>query len=250
MKKVVDSFQQQLFAGKCIVVSGASSGIGLAIACGFAALGAQVEAIGSSETKIAAARNDTQASGIRFHRLDVRDSNAVATWMRDRPQIDVLINAQGIARPGDEWSEPEFLNVMDVNLNSAFRLTMSALPQLEASRGSVINIASMLSFLADAEVPAYTASKTGILGLTRALAHRFGAKGIRVNAIAPGYHRTDMTRALWENPADEARISQRSALKRWGTVDDLVGAAVFLSSDSAAFITGVVLPVDGGYHTG
>ena len=250
MKKVVDSFQQQLFAGKCIVVSGASSGIGLAIACGFAALGAQVEAIGSSETKIAAARNDAQASGIRFHRLDVRDSNAVATWMRDRPQIDVLINAQGIARPGDEWSEPEFLNVMDVNLNSAFRLTMSALPQLEASRGSVINIASMLSFLADAEVPAYTASKTGILGLTRALAHRFGAKGIRVNAIAPGYHRTDMTRALWENPADEARISQRSALKRWGTVDDLVGAAVFLSSDAAAFITGIVLPVDGGYHTG
>lgn len=250
MKKVVDSFQQQLFAGKCIVVSGASSGIGLAIACGFAALGAQVEAIGSSETKIAAARNDAQASGIRFHRLDVRDSNAVATWMRDRPQIDVLINAQGIARPGDEWSEPEFLNVMDVNLNSAFRLTMSALPQLEASRGSVINIASMLSFLADAEVPAYTASKTGILGLTRALAHRFGAKGIRVNAIAPGYHRTDMTRALWENPADEARIAQRSALKRWGTVDDLVGAAVFLSSDAAAFITGIVLPVDGGYHTG
>ena len=250
MKKVVDSFQQQLFAGKCSDVSGATSGIGLATACGFAALGAQAEAIGSSETKIAAARNDAQASGIRFHRLDVRDSNAVATWMRDRPQIDVLINAQGIARPGDEWSEPEFLNVMDVNLNSAFRLTMSALPQLEASRGSVINIASMLSFLADAEVPAYTASKTGILGLTRALAHRFGAKGIRVNAIAPGYHRTDMTRALWENPADEARISQRSALKRWGTVDDLVGAAVFLSSDAAAFITGIVLPVDGGYHTG
>jgi len=174
MKKVIDSFQQQLFAGKCVVVSGASSGIGLAIAHGFAALGAQVEASGSSETKIAAARNDTQASGIRFHRLDVRDSGAVSAWMRDRPQIDVLINAQGIARPGDEWNEHGFLEVMDVNLNSAFRLTMSALPQLEASRGSVINIASMLSYLADAEVPAYTASKTGILGLTRALAHRFG----------------------------------------------------------------------------
>jgi len=250
MKKVVDSFQQQLFAGKCVVVSGASSGIGLAIAYGFAALGAQVEASGSSEKKIAAARNDTQATGIRFHRLDVRDSGAVSAWMRDRPQIDVLINAQGIARPGDEWNEPGFLEVMDVNLNSAFRLTMSALPQLEASRGSVINIASMLSYLADAEVPAYTASKTGILGLTRALAHRFGPKGVRVNAIAPGYHQTDMTRALWENPVDEARIAQRSALKRWGTVDDLVGAAVFLSSDAAAFITGIVLPVDGGYHTG
>jgi NAD(P)-dependent dehydrogenase (short-subunit alcohol dehydrogenase family) len=250
MKKVVDSFNPSLFSGKCVVVSGATSGIGLALAHGFVALGAQVEATGSSEAKIAAAVSDAQNAGIRFHRLDVRDSAAVTAWMQERAQIDVLINAQGIARPGDEWSEPGFLDVMDVNLNSAFRLTMSALPQLEASGGCVINFASMLSYLADAEVPAYTASKTGILGLTRALAHRFGPKGIRVNAIAPGYHRTDMTRALWGNPADEARIAQRSALKRWGTVDDLVGAAVFLSSDAAAFITGITLPVDGGYHTG
>ena len=250
MKKVVDSFQQQLFAGKCIVVSGASSGIGLAIACGFAALGAQVEAIGSSETKIAAARNDTQASGIRFHRLDVRDSNAVATWMRDRPQIDVLINAQGIARPADEWTEETFLDVINVNLSSAFRLSMAALPQLETSKGCVINIASMLSYLADPTVPAYTASKTGLLGLTRALAHRFGPQGIRVNAVAPGYHTTEMTRDLWENPSEAARIAQRSALKRWGSVDDLVGVTIFLCSPAAAFITGVVLPVDGGYHTG
>ena len=169
MKKVVDSFNPSLFSGKCVVVSGATSGIGLALAHGFVALGAQVEATGSSEAKIAAAVSDAQNAGIRFHRLDVRDSAAVTAWMQERAQIDVLINAQGIARPGDEWSEPGFLDVMDVNLNSAFRLTMSALPQLEASGGCVINFASMLSYLADAEVPAYTASKTGILGLTRAL---------------------------------------------------------------------------------
>jgi NAD(P)-dependent dehydrogenase (short-subunit alcohol dehydrogenase family) len=108
----------------------------------------------------------------------------------------------------------------------------------------------MLSYLADVEVPAYCASKTGILGLTRALAHSFGVAGVRVNAIAPGYHRTDMTRALWESPASASKISARAALKRWGEAEDLVGAALFLASPAAAFVTGVTLPVDGGYMSG
>jgi NAD(P)-dependent dehydrogenase (short-subunit alcohol dehydrogenase family) len=108
----------------------------------------------------------------------------------------------------------------------------------------------MLSYLADVDVPAYCASKTGILGLTQSLAHAFGGAGVRVNAIAPGYHRTDMTRAFWESPPSAERIAARSALKRWGEVDDLVGATLFLSSPAAAFITGVTLPVDGGYVTG
>ncbi len=250
MKTFLDSFNPQLFHTKTVVVSGASSGIGLAVARGFAALGAQVFATGSSEKKLAQASSDAKNKGIHFDRLDVRQSNEVARWMKQHPAIDVLVNAQGIARPGSEWTEETFLDVLDVNLTSAFRLAMAALPQLEQSRGAVVNFASMLSYLADAEVPAYTASKTGILGLTRALAHRFGPQGIRVNAVAPGYHTTDMTRDLWENPVEEKRIAQRSALKRWGSAEDLVGAVVFLASPAAAFITGVVLPVDGAYHTG
>ena len=233
-----------------MVVSGALSGIGLAIARGFSELAASVFATGTSESKLEIARRDAMNSGITFDRLDVRDTSAVNQWMGKLQAIDVLVNAHGIARPGDEWNEETFLDVIDVNLSSTFRLTMAALPQLEASRGSVVNIASMLSDLSDTEVPAYTASKTGLLGLTRALAHRFGPKGIRVNAAAPGYHVTEMTRGLCKNPAEESRIAQRSALKRWGTVDDLVGATVFLSSSAAAFVTGIVLPVDGGYHTG
>ncbi|WP_175857712.1 SDR family oxidoreductase [Burkholderia anthina] len=250
MQDIIDSFGRRLFDGKRVIVSGGSSGIGLAIARGFAALGADVVATGTSAAKFDTARSDRANDGIHFERLDVRDRGEVSRWMAAQPRIDVLVNSQGVARPGDEWSEDTFLDVMDINLSSAFRLTMAALPKLEAARGSVVNIASMLSYLADAEVPAYTASKTGVVGLTRALAHRFGHAGVRVNAVAPGYHRTEMTRGLWEDQEVEARIAGRSALKRWGTVDDLIGATVFLCTPAAAFVTGAVLPVDGGYHTG
>jgi NAD(P)-dependent dehydrogenase (short-subunit alcohol dehydrogenase family) len=250
MQEILDTFHPGLFAGRHVIVSGGSSGIGLSIAQGFARLGARVTATGSSEDKIAARQRDAQPGDPRFARLDVRDAEAVGRFMAEAGAIDVLVNGQGIARPGDEWDEATFAEVLDVNLTSAFRLTMAALPALKASRGAVVNVASMLSYLADAEVPSYTASKTGVLGLTRAMAHRFGPDGVRVNAIAPGYHRTDMTRALWSNPPDAERIAARSALRRWGTVDDLVGAAVFLCSPAAAFITGVALPVDGGFHTG
>lgn len=250
MKDIIQSFSAGLYAGKQVLVSGGSSGIGLAIAQGFAALGARVTATGTSAAKLDQAASAAASQGIRFDTLDVRDGAAVGRFMAAQPAIDVLVNAQGVARPGAEWNEADYLEVMDINLNSHFRLAMAALPQLKAARGAVVNLASMLSYLADAEVPAYCASKSGVLGLTRALAHRFGPDGVRVNAVAPGYHRTDMTRGLWEDPVHEARIAQRSALKRWGTVDDLVGACAFLCSPAAAFITGVVLPVDGGYHTG
>jgi NAD(P)-dependent dehydrogenase (short-subunit alcohol dehydrogenase family) len=108
----------------------------------------------------------------------------------------------------------------------------------------------MLSYLADESVPAYTASKTGIVGLTRAMAHKYGRDGVRVNAVAPGYHRTEMTKPLWLQPDSEAKIAERSALKRWGTTEDLVGPILFLCSPAAAFVTGVTLPVDGGYSVG
>ena len=106
----------------------------------------------------------------------------------------------------------------------------------------------MLSYVVDDAVPAYSASKTGLLGLTRTLAHRFGPEeGIRVNAIAPGYHKTDMTKGLWSDPESAAKIAAKAALKRWGTVEDLVGTAVFLCSPAALFVTATTLPVDGGY---
>ena len=247
MREIIESFKPGLFAGKSVLVSGGSSGIGLAIAQGFAAMGATVTATGTSDAKMAKARAHPDSRGISFAALDVRSRPAVDAFIGSMDRLDVLVNAAGIARPGTEWEEDGYLDVIDVNLNSVMRLSMAARPLLQAGPGSIINIASMLSYLSDDSVPAYCASKTGVLGLTRALAHRFGPHGIRVNAIAPGYHKTDMTKALWDDPVPAERIRVKTALKRWGSVDDLVGTALFLASPAAAYITATTLPVDGGY---
>jgi NAD(P)-dependent dehydrogenase (short-subunit alcohol dehydrogenase family) len=244
------AFRPGLYEGKTVLVSGATSGIGLAIAEGFASFGARVIATGSSAAKLETLRADASLAHIRFAQLDVRDAEAITRFVADLEALDVLVNAAGVARPFDEYRDDVFREVLDVNLTAAMRLSMAARALLESSKGAIVNIASMLSYLADVEVPAYCASKSGVLGLTRSLAHAFGVAGVRVNAIAPGYHRTDMTRPLWESPASAQKIAARTALKRWGEAEDLVGAALFLASPAAAFVTGVTLPVDGGYVSG
>jgi NAD(P)-dependent dehydrogenase (short-subunit alcohol dehydrogenase family) len=247
MDEIIATFRPDLFAGKRVLVSGASSGIGLAMAQGFARLGAEVTATGTSAAKLAEAKADPANKGIRFAPLDVRDRKAIDAFIATFPSLDVLINAAGIVKPEEEFSEEGYLDVIDVNLNSVMRLSMAARPLLQKTKGVIINTASMLSYVVDDSVPAYCASKTGILGLTRALAHRFGQDGIRVNAIAPGYHKTNMTKPLWSDPKPAAIIARKAALKRWGTVDDLVGAAIFYASPASAFVTATTLPVDGGY---
>lgn len=247
MHQTLDTFAKDLFAGRHVIVSGATSGIGLDIARGFAGLGAQVTATGSSADKIAAIGPQ---DGIGFTQLDVRDRAAVKAFCAAQSRCDVLVNGAGIARGGAEWDEDIFLDTMDVNLNSQFRLAMGLRDRLAEARGSIINIASMLSYMADPGVPAYTASKTGVLGLTRALAHKWGRDGIRVNAVAPGYHKTDMTKPIWSVPFGEEAVSRRTALGRWGTTVDLVGPCLFLASPAAAYVTGMCLEVDGGFVTG
>lgn len=250
MDEIIATFRPGLYEGRRVLVSGASTGIGLAMARGFRDLGAEVIATGSSPHKLDAAKADPVNAGIRFEHLDVRNKAAVDAFVGALPSLDVLVNTAGIARPDAEWTEETYLEVIDVNLNSAMRLSMAAYPLLKASKGVIINTASMLSYLVDDSVPAYTASKTGIVGLTRALAHKFGPDGIRVNAIAPGYHKTAMTQPLWSDPVPAEKIAKKSALKRWGTVDDLVGTALFLASPAAVFVTATTLPVDGGYVVG
>ena len=250
MDDILATFRPDLFAGRTVLVSGASSGIGLAIARGFAACGASVVATGTSDAKLDAARAETGDADIRFATLDVRDQRAVEAFIAAMERMDVLVNAQGVARPFDEFRDEVFRDVIDINLTSAMRLATAARPQLGRTRGAIINIASMLSYLGDAAVPAYGASKTGLLGLTRALAHAWGPDGIRVNAISPGYHRTEMTKPLWSEANSFEAIERHAALRRWGTTGDLVGAALFLASPAAAFITGADLPVDGGYVVG
>ncbi|GAB0112618.1 SDR family NAD(P)-dependent oxidoreductase [Acidisoma sp. C75] len=248
MTDKTQTFREGLFADQHVIVAGATSGIGLDIARGFAKLGAKVTALGSSAEKIAGL--GAEAGDVRFVQLDVRDRPAVKAFCADQAACHVLVNAAGIARGGLEWEEEIFLDTMDINLNSQFRLAIGLHGQLAESHGCIINIASMLSFMADPGVPAYTASKTGVLGLTRALAHQWGREGIRVNSVAPGYHKTDMTKPIWSVPFGEQAVSRRTALGRWGTTEDLVGACLFLASPAASYITGMCLEVDGGFVSG
>ncbi|WEZ86032.1 SDR family oxidoreductase (plasmid) [Rhizobium sp. 32-5/1] len=250
MQGILDTFRKDLYAGQTVLVSGATSGIGLAIAQGFAGMGAQVVATGTSQDKIDRARKDPALSAIRFEKLDVRDRSAIDAFVPSLGSLSVLINAAGIVKPDEEFNEDAYLEVIDVNMNSAMRLAMASYPLLKVSKGAIINTASMLSYLADDRVPAYCASKTGIVGLTRALAHKFGPDGIRVNAVAPGYHKTSMTQDIWSVPELAGKIEHRTALKRWGSVDDLVGTCLFLASPAALYVTGTTLPVDGGYVNG
>ena len=178
MNDVLATFRPDLFAGKRVLISGGTSGIGLGLAKAFAGLGADVTATGASLQRLDAASADAGTQGIRFKRLDVRDRKAVDALVGALPGLDVLVNAAGVAKPESEYEEEGFLDVMDVNLNSVMRLSMAARPLLARTKGAIVNFASMLSYLADDSVPAYCASKTGILGLTRALAHRFGPEGI------------------------------------------------------------------------
>ena len=180
--------------------------------------------------------------------LDVTDESAIRRLVTNLDRLDILINCAGTIRRGGREHDPvEFATVIDVNLNGTMRMCAACHALLVASHGCVINIASMLSFFGSGLVPAYSASKGGIVQLTKSLAIAWAAEGIRVNAIAPGWIETALTAPLTADPQRRQEIIQRTPLRRWGLPDDVAGAAVFLCSPAAAFITGVILPVDGGY---
>ena len=232
---------------KQVFVCGGTGGIGRAIALAFAAAGHQVLATGVVQAEIDAAELQDHAA-IRTEVLDVRSSEQVARLMASLPRLDVLVNCAGIIRRGGaEFDPASFTDVLDVNLTGTMRLCTAARPLLKESGGCVLNTASMLSFFGSGVAPAYSASKGGIAQLTKSLAIAFAGDGIRVNAIAPGWIETPLTEPLTADPLRRQAIIDRTPLSRWGRPDDVAGAALFLCSPAAAFIAGVILPVDGGY---
>lgn len=229
-----------------VLVAGASSGIGEAIARAFAEQGDTVTATGATEAEVDAAMGRNESS-VRFVQLDVRDGSAVTALVSALGDLDVLVNCAGIIRRGQEHDPEVFEQVLDINLVGTMRLCAAARDGLANKGGCIINTASMLSFFGGGLVPAYSASKGGIAQLTKSLAIAYAEQGIRVNAIAPGWIATPLTQALQDDPERSAPIIARTPMKRWGTPDDLVGPVMFLASPQANFVTGVVLPVDGGY---
>jgi NAD(P)-dependent dehydrogenase (short-subunit alcohol dehydrogenase family) len=180
-------------------------------------------------------------------RLDVTDDEAVAAFARNLDTLAVLINAAGAISLRQEYEPSEFARVVDVNLTGSMRMAVACRAALAKSRGSIVNIASMHAIFGAPLSPAYAASKAGVVQLTKSLAVAWAEDGIRVNAIAPGWIETPMTIPARSDAARNRAIVDRTPLGRWGTPDDLVGPALFLASDAARFITGAVLPVDGGY---
>jgi len=241
------TFHPDLYSGEVALVVGGTSGIGAAIADAFAGLGAVVTVTGATRDECGGAR---ASPGFRCRdaiALDVRDEAAVRALLSALPRLDVLVNCAGIIRRNDEHDVAIFADVLATNLTGTMRCCTLAREKLKASGGAIVNTASLLSFFGGGLVPAYSASKGGIAQLTKSLAIAYAADGVRVNAIAPGWMATKLTQPLQDDPQRNAAIVARTPLARWGEPDDIAGAAVFLCSPAARFITGVVLPVDGGY---
>jgi NAD(P)-dependent dehydrogenase (short-subunit alcohol dehydrogenase family) len=229
------------------VVVGGSSGIGAAIAQALQASGRQVIATGATGGEVQRAVNDPAMQQVQVRQLDVRNNEAIQSLFGELPRLDVLVNCAGVIRRGAELDPAVFAEVLDINLNGTMRCCTAARPLLSQSRGCIINTASMLSFFGGGLVPAYSASKGGVAQLTKSLAIAYAAEGIRVNAVAPGWIATPLTQALQDDPERSGAILGRTPLGRWGKPDDVADPVVFLASPAARFVSGVILPVDGGY---
>jgi 2-deoxy-D-gluconate 3-dehydrogenase len=242
-------------AGRTALVTGARRGIGATIAAGYAAAGAELVLMARD-----AALEDTleaikqsgggEASVVIADFTDPAAVEEAASELTRTRQIDILVNNAGTIRraAAADTTAAHWQHVIDVNLNSTWAVTRPVgAAMAERGTGKIITIASLLSFQGGIRVPAYTASKHAVAGLTRALANEWGPAGVQVNAIAPGYISTDNTTDLRADPAREAAIRQRIPAGRWGRPEDLVGAAVFLASTASDYVNGHVLAVDGGW---
>lgn len=242
--------------GKVALVTGASRGLGQAMALGLAAAGADIVGLDRSD------RDDTgeqvRALGQRYYNVvcDLNEAKPddfqaiVADIVETLGSVDILLNNAGIIRraPIFEFSETDWNDVLNVNLSALFFLSQAAAKQMaEQGGGKIINIASMLSFQGGILVPAYTAAKSGVAGVTKALANELAAHNINVNAIAPGYMATDNTAPLRADPARNQAILERIPAGRWGDPTDLQGTAVFLASSASDYLQGAIIPVDGGW---
>ena len=241
-------------SGRVAIVTGANTGIGQGIAIALAEAGADIALVGrtpAEETAEEVRRAGRKAAIVHADLSTIAPvQGVVQRTTAELGGVDILVNNAGIIRRADalDFSEEDWDAVIDTNLKSVFFLSQAVVRHMvEQGRGKIINIASMLSFQGGIRVPSYTASKSGVAGLTKLLANEWAAKGINVNAIAPGYIATNNTAALQDDEVRNRQILERIPARRWGKPSDLAGAAVFLASDASDYVHGHILAVDGGW---
>ena len=237
------TFEANLFSGKVALVTGGTTGIGAGVAIALSKLGAKVVAAGLDTHLFPG----DEAPSIEVKELNVGNDAAVKSLVDGLDRLDIVVNCAGIIKRVEEHQIEIFERVLSVNLTGTMRVSSAAREKLKKTGGCIVNTASMLSFFGGGLVPAYSASKGGVAQLTKSLAIAYAADGIRVNAVAPGWIATPLTKALQDDPARAGPILDRTPLKRWGQPGDIADAVAFLCSPAASFMTGVILPVDGGY---
>lgn len=237
------SFIPDLLQGKTALVTGGTQGIGAAVARQLAALGAHVIAAGLPPF----AHEPFEGSGIALAEMNVASEDSVRAVLSGLTQLDIVVNCAGIIKRGEELETDVFEQVIAVNLTGTMRVCAASRALLKQSGGCIVNTASMLSFFGGGLVPGYSASKGGVAQLTKSLAIAYAADGIRVNAVAPGWIATPLTQALQDDPVRAGPILARTPLGRWGKPEDIGNVVAFLCSPAASFMTGAIVPVDGGY---
>lgn len=247
-------FATELFSlrGRRALVTGASRGLGRTIALGMAKAGADLVITARTGQALADLVQEIKAFGRNADAvmLDQSKIETIEAMLSDFQDIDVLVNNAGTEQvcPSDEVTPQIWEKIVDTNLKGAFFTTQAiARGMLARSRGSIINICSLTSFVGVPTATPYGASKSGLLGMTRALSAEWGGRGLRVNAIAPGYFRTDMTEVFYRDERWSRQMLEKIPQARFGRPEDLVGAAVFLASDASAYVNGHCIAVDGGY---